>query len=332
MNKRNLTTKNIREFKQGDTIYIRRKREFGGPLYLCEFLMYDKGFVHGKAIWKEDADIHQQQDIEKGLGLKTRLQDCALYGESVSGSKHAHFHWFGSQGYAYHPLEEHKVSESGGTYVAKHPSYGVVNVSRSSYSKNQALFGSSILASNVIRFEISSAEVDRTLNNDYIHATKSLIEFEMTQVQFAEMMTTMNYGSGVPCTIRKVEDEIFPSPPYNSKVSQFQSEFKNKMHNIAVDVERTMSDATDMLKNKDYITKKDREQILHDLEMLVQNLKSNVPYIAGQFTEQMDKTVGEAKSEVEAYYTNVVKQLGDHALKSGITLPNIDEPKKLENE
>lgn len=317
----NLSTKNIKEFTTNDTIYMRRTNEFNKPLYLCRFIGYEKGMVKGKAIYTDVNPELAKNDIEKGLILSNRLENCALYGRSA-GSDRKFYHWFGSQGYAMHPDEVHKVLESGDLHVEKHPSFGIIRASRSS-GYTRTLFGSSIKSGNTITIQISRCEHKRDLNHDWFHDDDRLIEVEMTQNQFAEFITSLNYGSGVPCTIRNVGDGIIQEPPYISKVQLFQEEFKNKMHNIGVDLKMIVSGAIQTLKSKDSINKKDREEIIRQIEMLIQDVQKNIPYVSGQFIEQMDKTVTEAKAEVEAFINHKIQTTGIEALKAGFTAPEL---------
>ena len=73
--------------------------------------------------------------------------------------------------------------------------------------------------------------------------------------------------------------------------------------------------------------------LVHDIEVTKSWLKSNIPYLAEQFAEQMDKTVTEAKAEVEAYVTQTIQRTGLDALedmKPQLTDGNADNTKLLE--
>lgn len=326
MIKENLHTRPIKEFTPEDTIYIRRMKVFNQPLYLCQFVKYEKGQVYGKVLAcpGNEKNTMVQRDIEGGLVIAAQLKNCALYGGNVE-DKHKHYHWFGSQGYAMHPLEKHKVLESGVIHVEEHPSFGIIRASRQSNGVPQSLFGSAVKGGNTISITLSHAHHDRNLNHDWIHDDEKIIEIEMSQTQFAEFMTSLNYGSGVPCTIRWYKNERIQGPPYMSKTEQFQEGFKNKLHNIGVDLKKLVVEAIAMLKNKDYLNKSDREFVVNKIEMLVQEIQKNIPYVNDQFMEQIDKTVTEAKGEIEAYMNHVVQKTGLDALKNGFVSPSIDE-------
>lgn len=326
MKKVNLSTKKIQEFTSEDTIYITVKYGDNSRLCLCHFVKYDKGIVHGKVApygnsWLDSRFINKE--------VSCRLEKCALYG-SGPGDSSSYFHWFGSMGYAMYPGEEHKVLESGDIHVSKHPSFGIIRASRMSTSP-KPLFGSSIKAGNVISLTISKCVHERDLNHDWFHDDGTIIEVVMSQNQFSDLITSLNYGSGVPCTIAWKDGECIQSAPYISKIQVFQTEFENKLHNLSVDLKQLVSGSIEMLKNKDSIGKKDRAEIVSQIESLIREVEKNLPYVSGQFIEQMDKTVTEAKAEVESFINHKIQTAGLESLRSDFVSPSLPE-KNIEDE
>lgn len=329
INVENLNSKKITEFTKEDTIYIQQTPEPGHPqLVYCQFEKYEKGAVHGRVIsYTSNPQIYERSE---GNVIKGQLSKCALYGSADHESRSGFFHWFdASTGRALDPRTEYKVVESQ-LHVKKHPSFGMAAFSRFSSNANQPLFGSSIQSKQMISLRISTAEHDRDINHDRYHADRRIVEVVMSQSQFAELITSFNQGEGVPVTIRNLNGERMPAPPFTSKVDMFKDEFKNKMHNMGVDIERTAEDAMDILKNKERITKADREHILSQIERLLMEIRSNVPYVGSQFAEQMEKTVTEAKAEIESFVNNKVHALGMEALREEMGTPSIEAPRDRE--
>ena len=56
--------------------------------------------------------------------------------------------------------------------------------------------------------------------------------------------------------------------------------------------------------------KKEKEEILHNIAMLNQKVSSDMPFVHKSFNEQMDKTVKEAKNEIETYVNSTIHSLG----------------------
>lgn len=208
-----------------------------------------------------------------------------------------------------------------------HESYGMIGVVRGQSTNPQNLFGSSIQHRSTISIVIHSAEHVRDLSTDWYHAQRQLIEVEMSQAQFAEMITSPNIGDGVPCTIRRIDGKLMEEPPFESKKDIFNREFQEQMQKIVDEDTPYMQEALEILNNKSSITKGDRETIKSAISMLLQEVKSNLGFTYKQFQEQMDKTVQEAKAEVESFVETKVRSLGVDALRA--QMPVIDEPRAL---
>jgi hypothetical protein len=178
------------------------------------------------------------------------------------------------------------------------------------------LFGSSISHNHTIRFRIKTASKERGLNTDWYYGDKELIEIEMSQNQFAELITSMNMGDGVPVTIRRVNGKSMENCPEENKRQLFEKEFDQKMKGLRNKLSKLTSDAKQILNEKKSLTKADRETILNQISMLEQEIGSNTPFVLSMFNEQMDKTVTEAKGEVEAFVQNKITSLGIEGLKA----------------
>lgn len=191
-----------------------------------------------------------------------------------------------------------------------HESYGMLRIGRMS-GHDKSLFGSSIQHHNTIWLSIHPGVVERSLYHDHHYAKRqAYIEVEMSQSQFAEAITSMNTGSGVPVTVRRINGESIDETPFTSKRLQFEQEFKQKMERLESRLSRLTEKTEDVLANKKSLTKNDRKAILNELTSLKTDLSSNLPFIATSFNEQMDKTTQEAKAEVEAFTINKLNQLG----------------------
>src|SRR5690625_7948504 len=72
------------------------------------------------------------------------------------------------------------------------------------------------------------------------------------------------------------------------------------MKEIGNKLKQLTEEAEDILENKKTVNKGDRNQILGQIKSLHQEVNSNIPFFFTMFNEQMDKTVTEAKGEIEA--------------------------------
>ena len=86
--------------------------------------------------------------------------------------------------------------------VEAHPCYGMISVHRQTGGHTK-LFGSPLDSHpSTIAITIREAERHHNLSSDWFFARKPIIEIDLSPMQYAEMITTPNVGSGVPCTIR----------------------------------------------------------------------------------------------------------------------------------
>lgn len=192
----------------------------------------------------------------------------------------------------------------------KHESYAMLRIGRHT-GHDTALFGSSIPHRDTVRLSILPGVVERDLNRDHYYSERlPYIEVEMSQLQFAEAITSMNMGSGIPVTLRELNGKTMGKPAFKNKRMQFEQEFKERMVNLEARLSHLTENTEDILTNKKSINKGDRNTILNELNALKRELVSNIPFIASSYNEQMDKTAQEAKAEVEAFTINKVNQLG----------------------
>ena len=189
-----------------------------------------------------------------------------------------------------------------------HKSFGMISFSRVSSSASVSLFGSSILHSHFIQLEIHSASLKRSLHRDFIFERKKLFSVYLSPTQFAVAITTMN-TSGVPCTIAFANGRSVKGTAIKSKRVQFDDEFTKFADNIASANNRFYERINEIL-DKKHIGKRDRAEILKQLDLLKMQIASNMPFIKKRFTEQMDRTVLEAKNEFDAFLEDKIMRVG----------------------
>jgi hypothetical protein len=328
MYKENISTKAIWDFTKEDTIYISKKISGGNDhTFFCQFEKLVRNTVYGKVLEIDKGT--SWNGVKVGDVIYAEIKKCGLYGRGGNDSN-THYHWFNVMGYAFKDIEE-EVTEK----IIKHPSFGMIGLSRRSSSGVVPLFGSNIQHQHTITLTIKRGEHHRRLNNDWIHGTEQLIEVELSGSQYAELISSFNQGDGIPCTIRQLGRESYPDPPYESPMDIFQREFAAHMKNLGKECSSVIEDAVKMLDEKPSIGKADREFLKRAIERLITEISSNVPFVSQQFLESMDKTVSQAKSEIETFVTNKITSIGLDAIKKNPELflgTKIDDNKKIEDE
>jgi len=215
--------------------------------------------------------------------------------------------------------------------VVKHESFGLISFSRVNTTPSVILFGSSIPNRQFIKMDIHHASLRRKLNQDK-HFTEGLIcTVNMSYTQFAEAITSLNQGGGVPCTIDFANGKRIDSFPYRNQRLKIDEEFKALTEEI-VDENNEFIEKINEILNKKSIGKGDRAEIKKQIGFLMRQITGHMPFIKKQFTEQMDKTVLEAKHEFDGHVDSKLKMLGLGGFKEQLLALTLDETPPLEGE
>lgn len=197
-----------------------------------------------------------------------------------------------------------------------HPSWGMISFSRvtSSGGDGNRLFGSALAdhpSSIVLR--IRRATRDHALSRDWFSGRgESLVEVELSPTQFAQLLTTMNVGDGVPCTIRRTAaDGRVPDPPVEPlERERVQDGFTAAMAEIAQDLKAAAKEANVILTKKTAVTATDRKVLATRIAQIIQEVESNIPFALRQFNAATDKVTTAAKADIDAFVTTAVTLLG----------------------
>ena len=193
---------------------------------------------------------------------------------------------------------------------------GLVGFSRISGQKR--LYMSNLNNQNWIQMKVYEAEDSNSYGEKRAN-TKSrhpLIELDLSAAQFAELLTTMNIGSGVPCTLNSFNGERIN-----------QDDLKNDKKPIAIGrdyFEKSVKEYTDKVKSsvakykEDLSTmkmsKKDKVRVENLLNGFQTEVSSNLPFYVEMFEEAAGKVVTESKSELDAFVSGGIVKAGLEAL------------------
>lgn len=197
----------------------------------------------------------------------------------------------------------------------EHPSYGQLRLSRVTSSKRVPLYGTANQCRETIQLTICHSTHNRDLNRDWHLAGDAIIEVEMSPAQYAEMISSLNMGSGTPVTIRWLKGQgRIPDPPYQDHKDLFDTEFKSKVDE-AMQTVSSLIDEAKSLQGQKAVTKKILTTLLNKLEGIRTELLSNIPFVARSFSEHMSDVVSSGKIELESFIEGKVHRLGLEALK-----------------
>ena len=96
------------------------------------------------------------------------------------------------------------------------------------------------------------------------------------------------------------------------------------MSDLSTRLDELKKDSEEILTRKEPIKAADRKKLLDDLRMLEQEIRSNIPFVHECFNKSVDKTVTEAKGEIDATFQTVRERLGDAAIAGKIEVPMLE--------
>jgi len=190
------------------------------------------------------------------------------------------------------------------------PSFGQISFSR--IAGNADFYGSELTQDHYIQMELNHSSVKRDLTQDWYHADGGwpLAKVRMSSGQFSEMITSMNRGEGVCCTIEFIDGKrIEPLVKQESRKEFVHRKFEYRMEEFAKRLRDEQAKAREIVKKK-VLSKEDVKQLDLHLQFLTQEISSNIPFFAKCFQETMDEVVFEAKLEVENAIQHKITVLG----------------------
>lgn len=190
----------------------------------------------------------------------------------------------------------------------QHPSFGQISFSRIQ-STGTSFYGSELKQDHYIQLNIVRSEINRTLTQDWYFGRESLVKLRLSSNQFSELITTMNRGDGIPCTLEFVKEYIPQIEHTESRKDFVHRKFEDRMKQFADTLKDKQAKAKALV-NKKTLSKQDIHDINTHLNWMTQEISGNIPFFAKCFQETMDEVVIEAKQEVENAIQHKINTLG----------------------
>lgn len=193
-----------------------------------------------------------------------------------------------------------------------HESFGQIRFNR--VSGNANFYGSELTQNHYISLEIYNSEVERDLSQDWYYNKKQVLRLRMSSGQFSELITNMNSGSGVPCTLERIQGRAVDKLPTQESRKEFvHRKFEDRMKEFSNSIREQQNRAKELVKKKT-LSKQDIQDLTHHIEWLTTEVEKNIPFFAKCFQETMDEVVLETKTEVENAIQHKINVLGLDAL------------------
>ena len=226
-------------------------------------------------------------------------------------------------------IEEPTVEE--GTLPGKegtrytHPAYAQIQAARVN-GGNPVLYDSDLKHQGYIVVRITRSVMERGLSRDWHFGDLvPYIEVAMSEAQWATFVSSLNMGTGIPCTLQHKDGQTIPGIPPRPIGDEFHLDMKERLRKPIDKIAATMKEVEAM----DLPAKK-KQAILATLASAKQDLASNVPFVAESFKEHMEESVEKAKAEVHGHVQRVItraglKHLGADPVALAITGPKQEE-------
>jgi len=203
--------------------------------------------------------------------------------------------------------------------VSKHPAYGTITVVRCQ-STGTRLFDSDALHHHFIEVRVQHAEVLRDLSHNWIHGeSRPVVEFWMTEAQWAQFVSSHGMGEGTPVTLRHVNGEgtlpDLPEPEHTA--TKFEKEVGDAIKESMADLTTILGRLNEsLLPGAKVPGKTEMKELVSKLSVAIGHVQSGLPYIEKCFNEHMEETMRKAVIEFKGIVDRHLHEKGLEALKS----------------
>ncbi len=207
--------------------------------------------------------------------------------------------------------------------VTTHPAFAQIQANR--VSGGAYLYGSDFHHQNYISITLRRSELHRDLyrdlSRDWHSAGEEMVEVALSEAQWATFISTLNNGSGIPCTLQHIDRTWVPSIEMTAdRKPQFAGEHSKRLDRAMAALE-TLNAQIDAVG----LSGKKRDELKGTLEAAVRDLGGNLDFVRKQFGEHIEKVTEHAKIEVEAYAQATIQRAGLAAIASGSPI-QLDPP------
>lgn len=193
---------------------------------------------------------------------------------------------------------------------------GLVGLSRVNGSKK--LYMSNLNNSNWISLRVYEGRDTTEYGEKKVFAKsgRPLVDLELSASQFAELLTTMNVGHGVPCTLRYINGEEIDQAGLEEDEKPVDIGKKHFEKNAKEFTEKINKKTSDYLEELEGLkmSKKDKARVQHILQDVKTEINSNMPFYVSMFEEAAKKVVTESKTEIDAFVQGGIVKAGLEAL------------------
>lgn len=186
----------------------------------------------------------------------------------------------------------------------QHPAWVLVGASRVSASHPGAvLFDSDIRHQHYVVVRVKRATRARNLMHDWKHGRETIVEFAMSEPQWASFVSSMNSGDGVPATLQYDATKDEPRVPGMPHAPRLQVSM-DEVHGAAAEAQAKVEEAFAAYKAHKTVGN------LRDLEIAIGHMTPNMDFAAKSLSEHAESVVERSRADIEAFVIRKAQQLG----------------------
>lgn len=194
----------------------------------------------------------------------------------------------------------------------RHPAAALISINRM-HGTPTPLFRSPVKVGDVICLSISRAhESHNGIHSGGVYDEGlPIVEVWMSEVQFAEAITRLNHGVGVPCTLRRIEREVIelPKEVHQTEAGRIRAAFKRQVKEQMASIEARRERIMELLE-RGGVGKARAKEVKSELNDLIRMFVDSAPFVMERFEEEVHAVVAEAKTEVAAYTEARIREIG----------------------
>lgn len=190
--------------------------------------------------------------------------------------------------------------------TAKHVSYALASFSRFQ-TTSKDFFNSTIKHNSGISLTIQGAQLTRNaeLHTEYVHTDsgrQTYIEIQMSNSQFAELLTSMNIGEGVPVTLVRTKEDgrIMYKPPFQETIEQRADRMLDTERDKTVEALKKCVEKINEIIDGKTVKKEQKAELARLLDYIVEISKNGFQFAESQFQRGVEKDIQRIKSEIDA--------------------------------
>lgn len=202
-------------------------------------------------------------------------------------------------------------------YEFENAAFGTIRATR--FSGDTDMFMVDYPQGHGISLSISTAVLNRNAGSDRVFDRDEIIRIELSEVQWARMLSSLNAGS-VPCTLRRYRDPssgTFLTPKMPAKhaadMETFRAEVEKRAENALTDVTAARRRLAELMQ-KGPLRKGAISEVIEVLERAERDAARNMPYVTERAHETIHTAAQHAKAEVDAHVDYAMMKLGERAL------------------